>query len=243
MLLCCLAACAPATGREVRGSRLASTGRDVTACTAIDRDCRAITAAVLSGGNAARHEADRIIDGMTALSAGRSSTWTALHLRAFNCVLPASAASANSTSASTFPASSDGVAGGALDLKVLPRLLERVGVPSGYVYVVSSVPIEDVQRALNGTRHQAVGKERFLGRHFRQQTPFEGLASIDFEISTRAPVYVGEPGGRSSFDAFVETQRTLMSRSAMLPISEAEYCARTAACRRDHGSECPPFAG
>ena len=171
MLLCCLAACAPATGREVRGSRLASTGRDVTACTAIDRDCRAITAAVLSGGNAARHEADRIIDGMTALSAGRSSTWTALHLRAFNCVLPASAASANSTSASTFPASSDGVAGGALDLKVLPRLLERVGVPSGYVYVVSSVPIEDVMALGAHTQQHPHGPElplcmiRPLGAH------------------------------------------------------------------------------
>ncbi len=193
-----------------------------------------------------------------AVSAAADSSgqnWSALHLRAFNCV-------AASTSASTSARQQPSIQpsrGGTLSLKgTLPAMLERVGVPAGVVYLVSSVPVQQVREALEGTPWHAVGKEDALGDDVRRHHPFEALAALDFGISVRAPVYVGEPGGHSSFDAFVEAQRALDGMPALLPISETHYCAgapqmdrpqptavvpRGTASERTHGSGAEGEAG
>ena len=211
-------------------------------------------------------------------SSGRPSgaSWAAVHLRAFDCV-PPSSRSANargnqhggggggggafidvataepsaSPPAGIRPGGSHGPpSAGVLTLDgVLPGLLRAIGVPPGtLIYVVSSVPVAEVRRALDGSAYTALGKEDILDAasigdlvrgsavgagvkgsatgSLRELLPFEVLAAIDFGVAARSPIYVGEPGMHSSFDAFVEAKRAATGKSAMLPISEASYCSQ-----------------
>ena len=66
--------------------------------------------------------------------------------------------------------------------------LAKLGIRSGFVYVVSSVPVEQVQRALPA--YTVVAKSTFLGSDAQQ--PFEALAAIDYGVAMQAPLYLGE---------------------------------------------------
>ena len=82
--------------------------------------------------------------------------------------------------------------------------LAKLGIRSGFVYVVSSVPVEQVQRALPA--YTVVAKSTFLGSDVRNKFPFEALAAIDYGVAVQAPLYLGEPQA-SSFDAFADEER------------------------------------
>ena len=81
---------------------------------------------------------------------------------------------------------------------------------SGLLYVVSSVPIEQVQAAL--PQFSIIAKSSFLGRDVRLKYPFEVLAAVDYGVAVAAPLYLGEPEG-SSFDAFAQEDRGLHNRT------------------------------
>ena len=88
--------------------------------------------------------------------------------------------------------------------------LDKLGVSrGGLLYVVSSVPVEQVQAAL--PQFKVIAKSTFLGRDIRRQYPFEVLAAVDYGVAVAAPLYLGEPS-MSSFDAFAQGERRLRGR-------------------------------
>lgn len=95
----------------------------------------------------------------------------------------------------------------------------------GHVYLVSSMSVEHVQRALPD--YTVIAKSNFLGDDVRLKYPFEVLAAVDYGMATAAPLYLAEPS-TSSFDAFAAAERQRAGRSAVVAIST---CGRTA--RRD----------
>ena len=82
--------------------------------------------------------------------------------------------------------------------------LAKMGVRNGLLYVVSSVPVEQVQAAL--PQYRVIAKSTFLGRDVRLKYPFEVLAAVDYGVAVAAPLYLGEPM-MSSFDAFAQEER------------------------------------
>lgn len=82
--------------------------------------------------------------------------------------------------------------------------LGKLGIRNGLLYVVSSVPVEQVQKAL--PQYTVVAKSTFLGADVRNKYPFEVLAAIDYGVAVQAPLYLGEPRA-SSFDAFADEER------------------------------------
>ena len=118
----------------------------------------------------------------TQPSSASATTWAAVHVRAFVCEQnkrePSFAHVANA--------------------------LARLGIRSGLLYVVSSVPVKQVQKALPA--FTVVGKSTFLGADVRNKYPFEVLAAIDYGVAVQAPLYLGEPRA-SSFDAFADEER------------------------------------
>ena len=120
-----------------------------------------------------------------------TSGWAAVHVRAFVC--------ARNKRDPSFA-------------HVAPALA-KLGVRSGFLYVVSSVPVELVAAAL--PQFTVIGKTSFLGRDARLKYPFEVLAAVDYGIAVSAPLYLGEPQ-MSSFDAFIEEDRQRHNRSVDL---------------------------
>jgi hypothetical protein len=118
----------------------------------------------------------------TQPSSASATAWAAVHVRAFVCEQnkrePSFAHVANA--------------------------LARLGIRSGLLYVVSSVPVKQVQKALPA--FTVVGKSTFLGADVRNKYPFEVLAAIDYGVAVQAPLYLGEPRA-SSFDAFADEER------------------------------------
>ena len=126
----------------------------------------------------------RVLQGIarTINQTATRNSWAAVHVRAFVC--------ARDNRKPTF----DHVA----------TALQGVGVHSGVVYVVSSVPVDEVQRALPG--FTVLSKTAFLGAEVSRRYPFEVLAAIDYGVAVAAPHYLGEPSA-SSFDAFALEDR------------------------------------
>lgn len=96
--------------------------------------------------------------------------------------------------------------------------LNQQGVRSGLLYVVSSVPVEQVQRAM--PQYEVIAKSTFLGHDVRQKYPFEVLAAVDYGVAVAAPLYLGEPM-MSSFDAFAQEERRRRGRSPLRQIDGA----------------------
>ena len=138
---------------------------------------------------------------VAAAARGRPA-WVAVHVRAFMC---------------------------AQNRRVSPSFshvldsLQRLGVQSGLVYLVSSVALSLVQAALPS--FTVVSKETALGGETRREYPFEVCAAIDYGVAVAAPVYLGEPGP-SSFDAFADEERRRNNRSSVHRI--AGTCAAAA---------------
>ena len=88
--------------------------------------------------------------------------------------------------------------------------LSKLGVVRGLLYVVSSVPVAQVQAAL--PQFTVIAKSSFLGDDVRLMYPFEVLAAIDYGVAVAAPLYLGEPM-MSSFDAFAEEDRLQQNRT------------------------------
>ena len=84
------------------------------------------------------------------------------------------------------------------------KALKRKGIRSGILYLVSSVPIDAVQRAL--PTFQVVAKSSILGKNVHLKYPFEVLAAVDYGVAVASPLYLGEPTS-SSFDAFADEER------------------------------------
>jgi hypothetical protein len=110
------------------------------------------------------------------------ASWVAVHVRAFVC--------ARNNRKPSFAHVVDALA--------------RLGVRDGLLYVVSSVPVEQVAAAL--PQFSVIGKSSFLGTDVRLKYPFEVLAAADYGVAVAAPLYLGEPLG-SSFDAFALEER------------------------------------
>ena len=115
-------------------------------------------------------------------SASTAAAWAAVHVRAFVC-------EQNKREPSFAHVAS---------------ALGRLGIRSGLLYVVSSVPVEQVQKVL--PQYTVVAKSTFLGADVRNKYPFEVLAAIDYGVAVQAPLYLGEPRA-SSFDAFADEER------------------------------------
>ena len=129
----------------------------------------------------------RVLQGISNIVANTSVSstfvpWVAVHVRAFVC--------ARNSRTPTFGH--------------VVAALRRQGITSGVLYLVSSVQLTEVQRAL--PHFNVVGKSTFLGESVRLHYPFEVLAAIDYGIATMAPIYMGEPT-MSSFDAFASEER------------------------------------
>ena len=133
---------------------------------------------------------------VTAAAQGRPA-WVAVHVRAFVCAQ-------NRRASPSFS-------------RVLDSL-QRLGVESGLLYLVSSVALSLVQAALPS--FTVVSKETVLGDETRRDYPFEVCAAIDYGVAVAAPVYLGEPG-QSSFDAFADEERRRNNRSSVHRIAGA----------------------
>lgn len=110
------------------------------------------------------------------------------------------------------------------------RTLQRNGVHGGLLYLVSSVPPAQVQRALPSFR--VLSKADFLGGDVRLAYPFEVLAAVDYGVAVRAPLYLGEPKS-SSFDAFATEERVREGMSPVQPMQGA--CSRRLGLPSFHG--------
>ena len=117
-----------------------------------------------------------------------STGWVGVHVRAFVC--------ARNKREPTF--------------EHVVKALAKLGVTNGFLYVVSSVPVEQVQAAL--PQFTVIAKSSFLGHDVRLKYPFEVLAAVDYGIAVAAPLYLGEPM-MSSFDAFAEEDRLQQNRT------------------------------
>lgn len=95
--------------------------------------------------------------------------------------------------------------------------LRQLGLTSGLVYLVSSVPLAEVQAAL--PTFTVLSKQSVLG-DARRDYPFEVCAAIDYGVAVAAPLYLGEPGP-SSFDAFADEERRRANRSAVRRVAGA----------------------
>ena len=130
---------------------------------------------------------------VTSSSPSAPPAWVAVHVRAFVC--------ARNHREPTFGH--------------VVEALRRQGITSGLLYLVSSVQLADVQRALPG--FTVVAKSTFLGEGVRLQYPFEVLAAVDYGIAVAAPHYLGEPS-MSSFDAFADEERQRRNRPEVAEI-------------------------
>ena len=93
--------------------------------------------------------------------------------------------------------------------------LHRHGFRSGLLYLVSSIPLVNIQRAL--PEYEVVSKATFLGEKVMLSYPFEVCAAVDYGVAVNAPVYLGEPT-ESSFDAFASEERQRANRSKVAAI-------------------------
>ena len=125
-----------------------------------------------------------------------SKGWAAVHVRAFVCAW------------NKRKPSFDHIA----------TALSKLGVSSGILYVVSSVPVEQVQSAL--PQFTVIAKSTFLGRDVRLKYPFEVLAAVDYGVAVAAPHYLGEPM-MSSFDAFASAERQRLNKGGVDEIAGA----------------------
>ena len=127
--------------------------RDLSACAALDASCPHAFRSVQSSAPI-RQLVRIVLDGILSyahrhqdpLSSGQG--WLAIHLRAFNCVEDRGLPAAHSAGRPQSPSGPSAVASsGVLSLSgVLPGLLRRSSQASGgVVYVVSSVPVEEVR--------------------------------------------------------------------------------------------------
>ena len=94
----------------------------------------------------------------------------------------------------------------------------KLGVSGSILYVVSSVPVEQVQSAL--PQFTVIAKSTFLGRDVRLKYPFEVLAAVDYGVAVAAPHYLGEPM-MSSFDAFASAERQRLNKGGVDEIAGA----------------------
>ncbi len=130
------------------------------------------------------------------LQRSANGTWAAVHVRAFIC-------SRNKREPS---------------FTHVRSALSQLGIHGGLIYLVSSVPPQQLQAAL--TTFTIVSKASFLGSEVRRKYPFEVLAAIDYGVAVASPRYLGEPE-TSSFDAFAAEERTRHGMPAIDPIPGA----------------------
>ena len=146
----------------------------------------------------------RVLRGMARLVAQNSTSsesgkalhpWTAVHVRAFVC--------ARNGRGPKFE-------------HVLSALHSR-GIFGGVLYLVSSIPLAEVQRALQPS-FTVVAKSTFLGERIQLEYPFEVLAAVDYGVAAAAPLYLGE-AKLSSFDAFASEERRRLGKPDVAEIA------------------------
>ena len=95
--------------------------------------------------------------------------------------------------------------------------LQSRGIYGGALYLVSSIPLAEVQQALQPS-FTVSAKSTFLGERVRLEYPFEVLAAVDYGVAASAPLYLGEPK-LSSFDAFASEDRRRRGKADVAEIA------------------------